>query len=689
MPEKKSADDGAKKRTADDAAQDKAADNGVEKKKAAPVEKSMDSAVCEVLGACEGVVETAFDRATSVRACNIGAEGACCKMCAMGPCRLVAKVDRGVCGATKATVAARNYARSVAAGAAAHSDHGRGMAFALLAVAKGESQGFRIRDEAKLHEVAGYLGIKSEGRPVNEVALEVAETALAEFGNQSGELKYVNRATPVRQKLWREEGVVPRGIDREVVEIMHRTHMGVDQDAEHILDHVLRAALADGWGGSMLATDISDILFGTPTPLQSQVNLGVLKDDEVNLVVHGHEPTLSEMIVAASTDPELLEYAKSKGAKGINLAGICCTANEVLMRHGIPPAGNFLSQELAIATGAVEAMIVDVQCIMQAVADVATKYHTKVITTSPKAKIEGATHMEYDEHRAYDSAKEIVRAAIDNYPNRGKAKIPHVDEALVAGFSHEYIRYMQGGLYRGSFRPLNDAVAAGRIRGMAGVVGCNNARVTHDAPTVKIVRELIKNDVLVVVTGCAATGAAKYGYLRPEFMAEAGAGLREVCEAIGIPPVVHVGSCVDNSRILTILTECATEGGLGEDISDLPAVGICPEYMSEKALSIGSYCAASGAYVLFGLPSPTANSPEVVEIIKDGWDARFGGGIEFEPDIDALIAKVFARIDAKREALGLAEYDPKRFGESGDRVMEEVLAALPEGEPLNVYSLSR
>ncbi len=325
--------------------------------------------------------------------------------------------------------------------------------------------------------------------------------------------------------------------------------MGVDQDAENILDQVLRASLSDGWGGSMLATDISDILFGTPTPLRSQVNLGVLKDDEVNVVVHGHEPTLSEMIVAASTDPELLEYAASKGAKGINLAGICCTANEILMRHGIPPAGNFLSQELAIATGAVEAMVVDVQCIMQSLATVASHYHTKLITTSPKAKIEGAQHMEYDEHHAYQSAKDIVRVAIDNYPNRGASKIPRIEEALIAGFSHEYVRYMQGGLYRGSFRPLNDAVAAGRIRGLAGVVGCNNPRVTQDAPTMQIIRELIRNDVLVVVTGCAATGAAKYGYLRPEFMAEAGAGLREVCEAIGIPPVLHVGSCVDNSRI--------------------------------------------------------------------------------------------------------------------------------------------
>ncbi|MCL5736180.1 MAG: anaerobic carbon-monoxide dehydrogenase catalytic subunit [Actinobacteria bacterium] len=653
-----------------------------------PERMTADSAACEVLDYCEGTIETAFDRAVSVKPCAIGGRGICCRVCAMGPCRITGTTTRGVCGATAATIAARNFARSVAGGAAAHSDHGRGMAQTLVAVAKGEAQGYRIRDEVKLRSVAGYLGIKTDGRSVNDIALDVAETALAEFGKSSGEIAYLTRATPIRQEIWHKEKVAPRSVDREIVELMHRTSMGVDQDAEHILDQALCAALADGWGGSMLATDISDILFGTPTPLQAQVNLGVLKDDEVNIVLHGHEPTLSEMIVAASSDPELLDYAKSKGANGINLAGICCTANEVLMRHGISPAGNFLSQELAVATGAVEAMVVDVQCIMQALADVASRFHTKLITTSPKAKIEGAEHIEFDEHHAYDSAKNIVRTAIDNYPNRGATtKIPQTDEALVAGFSHEYIRYMQGGLYRGSFRPLNDAIAQGRIRGLAAVVGCNNARVAQDAPTVKIIRELIRNDVLVAVTGCAATGAAKYGFLRPEFMAEAGAGLREVCEAIGIPPVLHVGSCVDNSRILTILTECSTEGGLGDDVPALPAVGICPEYMSEKALAIGAYCAASGAYVLFGLPSPVGGSAEVVNIMLDGWMKRFGGGIELAPDSDELIMKALEHIDEKRRELNLTEYDPKRYGTSGDRTLEELFEDVDEAA-LGLYSVN-
>ncbi|NLE76121.1 MAG: anaerobic carbon-monoxide dehydrogenase catalytic subunit [Chloroflexi bacterium] len=645
--------------------------------------KSIDPAAIEMLEIAEARgIETAFSRADDSKACPVGATGACCKMCAMGPCRLVGKTKVGLCGATLATVAARNFARMVAAGASAHSDHGRDLAFTLIAVAKGEGQGYRLRDVTKLHAVADYMGIATQGRTTEEVALDVGTKALEQFGQQSGAVIYTQRATPTRQKLWREGRLLPRGIDREVVEIMHRTHMGVDMDAENILDHCLRASLGDGWGGSMLATDISDILFGTPAPLRSQANLGVLKDDEVNLIVHGHEPTLSEMIVAAAQDPEMIEYARSKGAKGINLAGICCTSNEVLMRHGIPPAGNFLHQELAIVTGAVEAMIVDVQCIMQALAPLAKQYHTELITTSPKAKITGATHLEFDEHRALDCAKEIVRRAVDNYPKRGEVHIPSFKENLVAGFSHEYIAYMQGGYYRGSFRPLNDAIVQGRIRGAAAIVGCNNARVTHDDPTITIARELIAQDVLVVVTGCAAHAAGKHGLLAPETMAHAGPGLREVCEAIGVPPILHLGSCVDNSRILTVLTQMATEGGLGEDIDDLPAVGICPEWMSEKAISIGTYCAASGAYVLFGVHSPVEASEEVTRLIGEGWEAKVGGQMEFEPDTQKIIQKTLAHIDAKRAALGLAEYDPKRFGRSGDQPLQDYFAVPAEQRSL-------
>jgi carbon-monoxide dehydrogenase catalytic subunit len=481
-----------------------------------------------------------------------------------------------------------------------------------------------------------------------------------------------------------------------VVEALHRTHIGDDQDPEHILHHAIRTALADGWGGSMIATDISDILFGTPAPVYGQANLGVLKNDMVNVVVHGHEPTLSEMIVAASQDPEIIEYARAAGAKGVNLSGICCTANEILMRQGIPAAGNFLHQELAILTGAVEAMVVDVQCVMQALVALADHFHTQVITTSPKVRIKGAVHIEFDEHKALTVAKQILRTAIDNFKNRGDTHIPDVREDLVPGFSHEYINYMLGGTYRASFRPLNDAIMAGRIRGVAAIVGCNNPRSRQDYLHTYVTEELLKQDVLVVQTGCGAIASAKLGLLLGEAgLDKVGPGLREVCETVGIPPVLHMGSCVDNTRILTVLTQMVAEGGLGDDIDQVPAVGLAPEWMSEKALAIATYCVASGAYVIFGGSSPVSGMPDrvadsdiVLRYISQGWEQLYGGKLEFIADVDEMIRKTLEHIDKKRAALGLPAYDPDRFGRSGDARMLELEALSLEERRAALYGVA-
>ena len=655
------------------------------RKKRTPEEFTIDPAAQEMLIYAEELgISTAFTRADAMVPCNIGSAGMCCKLCGMGPCRLIKDGQTGVCGATIDTIQARNLIRAIAAGAAAHSDHGRDMAFTLKAVANGETEGYVIRDVAKLRQVAAFYDIPIEGRAPEEIADELADLYISQFGQQRGELILTKRAPEKRQKLWAEKGVIPRGVDREVVEALHRTHIGDDQDPEHILVHAIRTSLADGWGGSLIATDVSDILFGTPAPILGEANLGVLKEDMVNVVVHGHEPTLSQMIVAASQDPEIIEYAKAAGAKGVSLSGICCTANEILMRQGIPAAGNFLHQELSILTGSVEAMVVDVQCIMQALVGLAENFHTKIITTSPKVKIKGATHIEFHEKQALTTAKVILKEAIDNYKNRGVTKIPDVREKLIPGFSHEYINYMLGGSYRASFRPLNDAIMSGRIRGVAAIVGCNNPRSKQDYLHVYVTEELLKKDVLIVETGCGAIASAKLGLMLGEAgLEKVGPGLQEVCETIGIPPVLHMGSCVDNTRILTVLTQVVEEGGLGDDIDQVPAVGLAPEWMSEKALAIGTYCVASGVYVIFGGSSPVsgmadrvADSTAVSDLIGQGWEEDYGGKMEFVADPDEMIRRTLAHIDEKREALGLPEYKPERFGRSGDARMVE-LETLP------------
>lgn len=643
------------------------------------LKKSADASAEQIIewGETHGI-ETCFERAEKLKPCPIGESGACCRVCHMGPCRLIGKnaeeEARGVCGATLSTVVARNFLRMIAAGTAAHSDHARDMAMTLLAVANGEAKDFKITDVKKLYKVADILEIEFEGRPVNDVAKDVALKFLDDFGRQKGELNYVKRAPKKTQERWKKYGITPRGIDREVVEALHRTNIGVDHDPDHLLTHGLRVAIADGWGGCMISTDITDILFGTPKPVKAEASFGIFKEDEVNLVVHGHEPTLAEIIVDVVSDPAIIEYAKSKGANGINLGGMCCTANEVLMRHGIPTAGGFTNQELGIMTGLIDAIIVDVQCIMPAIAELSKKFHTKVITTSKKAKMPGAVHVEYDEHHAREIAEKIIRMAIDNYPNR-KTQGSHITDKfpVIAGFSQEYIEYMQGGRWKASFRPLNDAIMAGRIRGVVGLAGCDNPRVPSTGLHRYLATELIKNDVLILSTGCGSAACGTAGYLTPENALEnAGPGLREVCEAIGIPPILHVGACVDNSRILTIVTAMAAEGGLSDEIGGMPVVGIAPEWMAEKAIAIGAYFAASGVPVIFGGESPVGASKEVEKILTETWLERFMGSFHFEPDPEKILALALDYIDKARETLKLRKYEPGKFGT--ERVLMDMAA---------------
>ncbi len=621
-------------------------------------------------------VETIFDRAQTMKPCPIGAEGACCRICAQGPCRVPPpkkkegesgeekKQRMGLCGATAETIVARNFARMVCSGAAAHNDHSRGTALLFKEVAHGKAQGYEIKDVAKLRRVARDWdvaitegeGEEAKPRSKEVIAQELADKVLLEFGQQSGELTYLKRAPQKRQEIWRKLDVAPRGCDIEIVELMHRTHMGVDQEYHNIIKQCSRTALSDGWGGSMISTDLQDILFGMPVPVAGEINLGVLKEDHVNIIIHGHEPLLPEMIYVASQEPEAIQYAQNKGAKGIQLAGMCCSANEILMRHGIPVAGNYLQQEMAIITGAVDAMVVDVQCEMQSLANVAKCYHTKLITTDDRARIEGATmHIPFDEHHALDVARKVVREAIDNFPNRkAPVLIPSISHPTVVGFSYETIQYLLGGSIRGSYYTLNDNIINGRVRGVAGVVGCNNCRTMHDNAHLTMIKTLLKNDVIVLSTGCSAMTAGKFGLLSPESAKEfCGPGLAEVCETVGIPPVLHMGSCVDNSRILMAATACVKAGGLGTDISDLPAAGAAPEWMSEKAISIGQYFVASGVYTLFGVTWPTTGSELLTDYLFKGIEEELGGKWDFEPDPELAAKKMIAHIDLKRKALGI------------------------------------
>jgi carbon-monoxide dehydrogenase catalytic subunit len=542
----------------------------------------------------------------------------------------------------------------VATGAAAHTDHGMSMLDVFREVVAGKIKDYQIKDEQKLLDVAESVGIETAGREIKEIAIDLYQELERTYTQVEGEIPFVTRVPPKTLEKWRELGIVPRGAMREIMEIMHRTHMGVDQDYENMTKQCSRTALSDGWGGSMVATEISDILFGTPSPVLAGVDMGCLDEKQVNIIVHGHEPNMFESMIASVNDPKLLKEAEKAGAEGINILGMCCSGAEVLSRHGVPHAGNFMSTETILITGAVDAMAVDVQCIKQGLAPLAECYGTKLFTTNPRAHMEGVDHIEFVEHHPRKCTDKVVKEATKRFKNRkAKIVIPQNKSLGIHGFSHEYINYMLGGTFRASYVPLNDNIINGRIRGVAGVVGCTNPRVRQDYVHVELVKELIKNDVLVVQTGCSQISLAKAGLMKPDSSVLAGDGLQEVCETVGMPPVLGLGSCVDNSRILIACAEMVKTGGLGDTIADLPVAGAAPEWMSEKAISIGQYFVASGVFTVFGVTFPTIADTKFHKLLFEGLEQQGLGKWGFAKEPDQMAAMIIDHIDKKREALGI------------------------------------
>jgi len=594
--------------------------------------------------------ETVWDRFDKQSPhCKFCVEGISCQRCAMGPCRIMGgDRTRGVCGNDADLIVARNLLDWVSMGAASHSDHGREVVETLLKYARGRAPGYMIQDETKLKKLAHEYDIDSDG-PIEAVAESLALAMLDEFGTIKGELQMIKRAPAASLELWKAASILPRGIDREIVEAMHRIHMGVGNEYRGVVVHGFRASMADGWGGSMLGMEVSDVLFGTPQIKNARFNLGVLKQDHVNVSLHGHNPVLSEMILEASMLPELKERAKSVGAEGINLVGLCCTGTELLMRKGIPQAGNHLDQELAITTGALEAMVVDYQCIFPTLTNTAACYHTKVISTSPKAGMTGSIYMEINPENAREQSRKILELAIDNYPNRsrGRVFIPDRPMDAMVGFSVEAIENALGG----SLKPLLEVIASGKIRGCVGIVGCNNPHIRHDSNHLALASELIRRDVLCVETGCAAIACAKAGLMRPEAIDKAGRGLREVCGQLGIPPILHMGSCVDNTRILNLVAKLANLAGVRMD--QLPVAGAAPEWYSPKAVAIAKYFVGSGVSTVLGVSPRIGGSPKVSRLLTDDIENMVNAKFWVEPEPKKAAALIYDHIENKRRDLGM------------------------------------
>jgi len=592
--------------------------------------------------------------------CGFGEAGTCCRICSMGPCRITPKSPRGICGCDVHGIVARNYLIFTAGGAATHSDHGREIMHTLHQTKEGGN--YQVKDPEKLIRIAKEWGVETEGKDIYDLAHEMAEVGLLEYGKPFGTQKFAERPPQHTKDLWAAAEITPRAIDREVSQSMHMTHMGCSSLAEALIRQSLRAGLSDGWGGSMMGTEFSDVMFGTPKPIDTEANIGVMEKENVNIVVHGHDPSLSEMIVHYANDPEMIALAKSMGAKGITISGVCCTSNEVTMRHGIPMAGNYLNQENVVLTGACEAIVVDVQCIFPALGPLSKCFHTKFITTSPIARIPDSEFIQFSAETAGESAKAIVKMAIENFKNRNPelVHIPNQKQKARVGYSVEAIKKVLDTVANsqldemGTTKPLIECVHSGVLRGAVAMVGCNNPKVRPDTAHIGLMKKMLENDIIVITTGCSAQAAAKAGLMDPVQAREyCGAGLKRVCELTGIPPVLHMGSCVDISRMMVLASDIAKDWGI--NISQVPVVGCAPEWMSEKAVSIGNYVVATGIETFLGVDPYSKGSTEVTELLQgeNGINKWVEAKFVVDTDIDALGDKMIACIEAKRAALGI------------------------------------
>ena len=534
--------------------------------------------------------------------CKFGEKGICCRICSMGPCRITAKAPRGICGCDVHGIVGRNFLKFTAGGAATHSDHGREICHTLHCT-KADGN-YTVKDPEKLIRIAKEWGVETEGRDIYDLAHEMAEVGLMEYGKPFGYQRFLDRMPEGQKEKLIENEIAPRAIDREVSASLHMTHMGCSSLPEALVKQSLRCGLADGWGGSMMGTEFSDVLFGTPKPIDTEANLGVMVEENVNIVVHGHDPSLSEMICEYADSKEMIDYAKSVGAKGITVSGVCCTSNEVAMRRGIPMAGNFLQQENVVLTGACEAIVVDVQCIFPALGPLSKCFHTKFVTTSPIAQMPDSEFIRFNAETAGENAKAIVKMAIDNFKNRKPelVHIPQLKQKATVGYSLEAI--------------------------------------------VKVL-----DGVSNIASGCSAQAAAKAGLMDKAAKDLCGDGLKRVCELADIPPVLHMGSCVDISRMMNLAAALAKDAGL--QIHQLPVVGCAPEWMSEKAVSIGNYVVGTGIDTFLGVDPYVEGSDQMGQLLTGGTRQWTGAAYTVEKDIDKLVDLMIERIEEKRTALGI------------------------------------
>ncbi|MBE6049914.1 MAG: anaerobic carbon-monoxide dehydrogenase catalytic subunit [Clostridium sp.] len=620
------------------------------------LDKTPDKAVREMILHMEQIgLDTTFDRFDKQKPqCSFGLAGVCCKICNMGPCKITPKSPKGVCGADHDLIVARNLLRSLAGGVAAHGEHAREVMLSLKYAAEGKLD-IPIIGVDKVINTAKQFGIEVEGKTINEVASKLADALLEDLSRTiPGEYKTLKACAPEeRVKVWKDLGILPISAYHEVFESLHRSGATTDGDWKNIMQEFLRLGLTFVFSGVVGSAIATDSLFGIGNRCTSKVNVGALKKGYVNIAVHGHSPVLVSEIVKQGQSEEFIELAKKSGAKGIQFYGICCSGLSAMYRYnGVIPLSNAVGAELVLGTGALDLWVADVQDVFPAIMDVAKCHKTTVITTSDSARLPGAEHIAYDhEHSNIGETKEIARKivtrAIESFKERKGVPvfIPPYEVDAEVGFSVEYINQKFG-----SMKPLYEALKSGQILGIANVVGCNNPRVIYEKAVVDVVETLLKNNVLVLTNGCASFPLLKLGFCNMGALDKTGDKLRGFLEKEDLPPVWHMGECIDNARATGVFAGIAGEAG--HPIKDMPYVLASPEWSNEKGIG------AALSFRLFGINSyhcvypSVQGSKNVMDFIMEGTKDTLGSTMNVDVDAKSLANKIIEDLKSKRKALG-------------------------------------
>ncbi|MEJ5293399.1 MAG: anaerobic carbon-monoxide dehydrogenase catalytic subunit [Candidatus Methanosuratincola sp.] len=591
-----------------------------------------------------------------VRCRSFCMKGLSCQFCSNGPCRIIpGKLERGTCGIDADGMAMRYMLLRNAMGLSTYAYHAREVAKTLVATGQGKTP-YSIKDASKLRTLARIYGIdEAKGDP--QLAVEVGNAILNEINADPSErLSTLSFATTGRIETWRGLGILPGGPANEQIDAVSHCLTNVDGDYVSLAKTAMRLALSCIYGSQIPLELGQDALFGTPRPHLVSFDLGILDPEYVNIVVNGHEPFIGMALIGRCKDPSVQAKAREAGAKGIHVIGSIETGQEILQRTTtddvyVGMTGNWITIEPLIATNAVDLFAMDMNCSPPSLELYAKRYSTTFVSVSPLVNVPGITrHVDFMPEEVSRQAEELVNLAIDNFKKRkgSSSSVPMEKRNAVVGFSIESILEALGG----TLEPLLREIKSGSIRGVVGLVSCTTlGNGPHDLPTVNIARELISRDILVLSMGCGNAALQVAGLCSPEARELAGPGLKKVCGALGIPPVLSFGTCTDTGRLSILVSEVAK--ALHVDIPDLPVAVTAPQYMEQKATIDAIFALALGVLTHVSPTPPIVGGARLMKLLSQDLAHITGGSLLVEDDMMKAAEKIALHIEEKRSLLGL------------------------------------